>query len=61
MQPVANRLLEHLPYVLRGYVKALPDLTLLHFILDHLFMVLAALIEVNMIGIQGTVLTDFPK
>ena len=57
----ADRLLEHLPDVFWGHVEALPDLALLHSILDHLLMVLAALIEVDLVGIQVAVLTDLPK
>lgn len=54
-------LLEHLPHILRSHVETLLDLTGLDLLLLHLLVVLADLIQRDLVLVQQTVLADLPE
>lgn len=56
-----NGLLEHLPHIFRGYIKAFLDLTGLDVLFLHLFMVLADLGQCDLVLIEDAMLADLPK
>lgn len=54
-------LLEHLPHILRSHIKTFLDLTSLDVLFLHLLMILADLVQCNLVLIEDTVLADLPK
>jgi hypothetical protein len=61
LESVEDELLEHLPNIFRSDIKVFPYLTLLNTLLNHLLMVPAALIQVDLVTVVLAVFANLPK